>query len=217
VYDDIERATALLEEAGFTKDGDQWMKPNGDPFELTLKAASGFSAWRVGTNEATRQLNNFGIDAEFSPVQVSTYLSTTLPNGDFDIGASFVGQQVIHPVTDLETAFFGYPSFGPPDINAPEEYAVPMPVGDASGSEETVNARDLLSQIKPTSGEESQSLIKRLSWAYNQTMPTYVVFSSSGFSFLNTENWTAPSEDSMTTEVQYPTTFMLHKGQIQAK
>ncbi|MFC6723396.1 ABC transporter substrate-binding protein [Halobium palmae] len=216
-YDDTQRATQLLKDAGFTKDGDQWMKPDGDPFQLTLKAASGFSAWRVGTNEATRQLNNFGIESEFKPVQVSTYLSDTLPNGDFDIGASFVGQQVIHPLTDLETAFYGYPSFGPPDIGTPNEFSVPMPVADPSGSEETVNVKDLIGQATSATGEESTSTIKQISWVYNQTVPTYVVFSSYGYSFLNTDNWTTAPEDSLTTDVQYPVSFMLHKGQIQAK
>lgn len=214
-YDDTEQATALLEDAGFSREGGQWIKPNGEPFQLTLKAASGFTAWRVGTNEAARQLNEFGIDAEFEQEQVSTYLSNTLPNGDFDIGASFVGEMIIHPVTDLTSAFYGYESFSP-DIGTPEEFSVPMPVGDESGSEETVNVRELIREISSTSGEESSDLITQLSWVYNQTMPTFVVFTSYGFSFLNSEKWSSP-DDAITSEVAYPFEFMLAKGQIQAK
>ncbi|EMA37183.1 extracellular solute-binding protein family 5 [Halococcus hamelinensis 100A6] len=216
LYNDTKRATALLKEAGFTKNGEKWTKPNGDPFQLTLKSASGFSAWRVGTNEATRQLNEFGIDAEFTPVQNSTYLSNTLSNGDFDIGASFVGQQILHPLTDLETSFYGYPSFAP-DIGTPDEFSVPMPVANPSGSTKTVNVRDLISRITSTSGQKSQDLIKRLSWVYNQTMPTYVVFTSYGYSFLNTDNWTVPPEDAATNGVSYPVALMMHKGQVRAK
>jgi peptide/nickel transport system substrate-binding protein len=33
---DLEAATELLEKAGFTKDGNQWMKPDGTPFEIRL-------------------------------------------------------------------------------------------------------------------------------------------------------------------------------------
>ena len=33
---DIEAATELLEKAGFSKDGNQWMKPDGTPFEIRL-------------------------------------------------------------------------------------------------------------------------------------------------------------------------------------
>jgi peptide/nickel transport system substrate-binding protein len=215
MYNDTQKATSLLKDAGFSKEGGQWIKPGGDPFKLTLKAASGFSAWRVGTNEATRQLKEFGINAEFAPIEVSTYLAKTLPNGDFDIGASFVGEQILHPLPDLQTAFYGYSSFHP-DIGTPEKFSVPMPVANPSGSTETVNVKDLIGQITSTSGEESQKLIKQLSWVYNQTMPTYVVFSSRGFSFLNSSNWSAPS-DAQTGDVSYPVAFMMHKGQIQAK
>src|SRR5690606_16227954 len=46
---DLEAAAALLEAAGFTKQGNQWMQPNGEPFAFTLTTFTEGVINRMGT------------------------------------------------------------------------------------------------------------------------------------------------------------------------
>ncbi|GAB3686620.1 hypothetical protein GCM10028857_18960 [Salinarchaeum chitinilyticum] len=213
-YDDTEQAVTLLEEAGFSRDGGNWYEPSGDRFQIDLVSTSGFASWRDATNEASRQLGEFGIETEFIAEQNSTYLSNTLPNGDFDIAPSFLGMAgIFHPLPHLNSGFFGFPQYDP-GFNPSEEYSVPMPVGDAEGSTETVNVNEVLDQIRTSSGEDANSAITRAAWVFNQTMPTYPIFSARGYMYLDTNNWEANME-SPVTNTYYPLEMLLHNGDIQ--
>jgi peptide/nickel transport system substrate-binding protein len=78
-----EAATQLLERAGFTKQGDQWMKPDGTPFSITLLVEGDQRPvmTRAGTM-IVQQWRQFGIDAK-----TQAYPSDFFPrveSGDFE-------------------------------------------------------------------------------------------------------------------------------------
>ncbi|WP_435146108.1 ABC transporter substrate-binding protein [Halobaculum sp. P14] len=214
-YDDKEKAAQLLRDAGYTKESGTWMKPNGEKFSITLKAPSGFGSWRTSTNTATSQLQEFGIDASFKSETIATFLSQTLPSGNFEIAAAFNGNRILHPLPTLKSEFEGSPVLQP-TYNYPAEFEVPMPVGNPDGSKETVNVNDLVDTASSTSGEEAVQALKKLSWTYNQTVPTYCAFSSQNYGYLNTANFEAPSEGPVTNVIN-PIAFMIHKGEVSAK
>lgn len=61
---DVEKAAALLEEAGWTKDGDLWKKPDGSDAAYELSFPSQFADWSAAGQDVAEQLNTFGIQIE---------------------------------------------------------------------------------------------------------------------------------------------------------
>ncbi|SHI98505.1 ABC transporter substrate-binding protein [Wenxinia saemankumensis] len=83
---DIDAATTLLEQAGFTKDGNTWMTPEGEPFEFTINTFSEGVINRLGTIIA-QQWSQQGI--EVTPLADPQIFGTTLPLGDFDVATAW--------------------------------------------------------------------------------------------------------------------------------
>ncbi|MCT7378463.1 ABC transporter substrate-binding protein [Chelativorans salis] len=83
---DVEAATELLEAAGFTKQGNQWMMPNGEPFAFTLNTFQEGVINRMGTMIA-QQWSQQGIQvtAEADP---EIYRST-LPLGQYEAATAW--------------------------------------------------------------------------------------------------------------------------------
>ncbi|WP_309085600.1 ABC transporter substrate-binding protein [Chelativorans sp.] len=83
---DIQAATELLESAGFTKQGNQWMMPNGEPFAFKLTTFSEGVINRMGTMIA-QQWSQQGIQvtAEADP---EIYRST-LPLGTYEAATAW--------------------------------------------------------------------------------------------------------------------------------
>ncbi len=77
---DIEAANALLESAGFTKQGNQWMTPDGEPFEFTIKTFTEGVINRMGTIIA-QQWSQQGI--QVTPEADPQIFAQTLPLGDY--------------------------------------------------------------------------------------------------------------------------------------
>lgn len=65
-----ERAAALLERAGFERDGDAWLTPSGDRFELELLTTIDDSAFE---RTIASQLEAFGIDASYHAAENANY------------------------------------------------------------------------------------------------------------------------------------------------
>jgi peptide/nickel transport system substrate-binding protein len=76
-------ATELLERAGFKKEGDQWMKPDGTPFSITLLVEGGQRPvmTRAGTMIA-QQWRQFGIDAKTQAYPTDFF--PRIETGDFE-------------------------------------------------------------------------------------------------------------------------------------
>ena len=83
---DLDAAAALLEAAGFTKNGNQWMKPDGTPFTFTIKTFTEGVINRLGTDIA-QQWTQAGVTvtAEADPV----IYSQDLPLGTYDTATAW--------------------------------------------------------------------------------------------------------------------------------
>ncbi|WP_196258081.1 ABC transporter substrate-binding protein [Pelagibacterium limicola] len=77
----LEAAAELLEDAGFTRQGNDWYTPNGERFAFTLKTFESGVINRFGTM-AAQQWTQAGVqvDVEVDPV----IFPTSMPLGDFD-------------------------------------------------------------------------------------------------------------------------------------
>ncbi|MGF1623535.1 MAG: ABC transporter substrate-binding protein [Alphaproteobacteria bacterium] len=82
---DPEAAAELLQSAGFTQDGDEWLTPDGEPFRIRLMVEGDTRPvmTRAGTMIA-QNWRQFGIDAEI--VTVGPEIFNRLRLGDYDVG-----------------------------------------------------------------------------------------------------------------------------------
>ncbi|MGZ9810152.1 ABC transporter substrate-binding protein [Pseudoroseicyclus sp. H15] len=83
---DLDAAATLLESAGFTQDGGDWMTPDGEPFEFTLNTFSDGVINRMGTMIA-QQWTQAGVEvtAQADP----QIFADTLPLGDFEVATAW--------------------------------------------------------------------------------------------------------------------------------
>jgi peptide/nickel transport system substrate-binding protein len=83
---DIQAATELLEAAGFTKQGNRWMQPNGEPFAFTINTFTEGVINRMGTIIA-QQWSQQGI--EVTPQADPQIYAQTLPLGDYEAATAW--------------------------------------------------------------------------------------------------------------------------------
>jgi peptide/nickel transport system substrate-binding protein len=81
---DQEQATALLEEAGWTKDGDVWTMANGEEASFELSFPAEFADWSAAGADVAEQLTNFGIRCEPRAVTFTQH-EIDVNQGNFDI------------------------------------------------------------------------------------------------------------------------------------
>jgi peptide/nickel transport system substrate-binding protein len=83
---DIQAATELLEAAGFTKQGNQWMTPEGEPFAFTIKTFTEGVMNRFGTMVA-QQWSQQGI--QVTPEADPQIFAQTLPLGNYEAATAW--------------------------------------------------------------------------------------------------------------------------------
>lgn len=103
---DQEGATALLEEAGWTKEGDVWIMNNGEEARFELIFPAEFADWSAAGQDLADQLTNFGIIIE--PLAVTfTQQPIDVDEGNFDLAIRGWGSSNNpHPHFSFRQAFF---------------------------------------------------------------------------------------------------------------
>jgi peptide/nickel transport system substrate-binding protein len=103
---DVDAATALLEEAGWTKDGDTWTMSNGEEAKFELIFPAEFADWSAAGQDLAEQLTNFGITVEPRAVTY-TQVPIDVDKGNFELGIQGWGSSTNpHPHFSYTTAFF---------------------------------------------------------------------------------------------------------------
>ena len=70
---DLEKAAELLEESGWSKKGDKWVDENGESPEIKVAGVGEYAAYVVIGEAATNMLNEFGLNAVFTPKEAAAY------------------------------------------------------------------------------------------------------------------------------------------------
>ncbi len=103
---DPEAAAALLEEAGWSKDGDVWLKPDGEQAVYELLFPAEFADWSAAGQDAAEQLTTFGIQIEPRAV-THTQQPIDVNQGNFDIAIRGWGSSANpHPHYSFAQAFY---------------------------------------------------------------------------------------------------------------
>ena len=103
---DLDKATALMEEAGWTKDGDTWTDPDGKPAEYELIFPAEFADWSAAGTNAAEQLTAFGLNVSPRPITY-TQIGTDVTDGKFQMAIQGWGSSTNpHPHYSYVGAFF---------------------------------------------------------------------------------------------------------------
>jgi peptide/nickel transport system substrate-binding protein len=103
---DLEKAAAMLQEAGWTKDGEIWMKPDGTEATYDLVTSAEFADHSASAANVAEQLNAFGFNISVQPVTF-TQIGVDIDQGKFQLALrSWGSSSNPHPRFSFETAFF---------------------------------------------------------------------------------------------------------------
>ena len=98
---DPDKATGMMEDLGFEKDGEVWVSPEGERMEYELGAPAEFADWSAAAKNLADQLTKFGIKMTVRTVTFTQW-QPRLQNGQFEMGIEAWGQGKPHPVYSFE-------------------------------------------------------------------------------------------------------------------
>jgi len=194
-----DKATQLLNEAGYSKDGGTW-KMDGSPVSLPVTVPAGWSDWVAATQTVVDQLNQFGFDANVD-AQGGSFWSNT-GSGDFVLTAWWWllgGVRGSHPY-----------------FNASHQF-------DASGSGVTYNyeapddVNSKVEQLSTTTDEsEITSLVQDLAMHSNTDLPILPVTEKLDQTFVNNERLDVPEANSEKYQTKWPQAWLVRNGDLKA-
>ncbi|HLU35343.1 MAG TPA: ABC transporter substrate-binding protein [Thermomicrobiales bacterium] len=165
---DPQRATALLEEAGWTKPGDVWLTPEGREAEYEITWPSEYPDWSAAGNDATEQLNDFGFRISSYPVTAEQQ-PIDVDQGRFDLAiVGWGNSNNPHPHFSYTQAFFTHNTLA--INNGGEGTGFPLVQETADGEE--VNLEELtISSARGMDTEAQRADIAVIAKVYNDLLP----------------------------------------------
>jgi peptide/nickel transport system substrate-binding protein len=161
---DPDKATSMLENLGFEKDGGVWVSPEGERMEYELGAPAEFADWSAAAKNLADQLTKFGFKTTVRTVTFTQWLPR-LQNGQFEMGIEAWGQGQPHPVYSFE-----YPLL----TNNVAASGGGMSY-DLTQDTESFGAVDLEKLIIQTASgldvEEQKATVTKLSKIFNELLP----------------------------------------------
>ncbi|WP_224338068.1 ABC transporter substrate-binding protein [Haloprofundus halobius] len=144
---DTDRAAELLEEAGYSEDGDGWVDENGNSLEVPIKVPSGFSDWVSAAETIVSNLNDFGVASEMITRENGAYFGTDLPDGDFVVACEgWASYDHVYPYFHFDHIYTGGSTSLQSVANFPEEYEV-SPLHDDIREGGTVDPTELIDSL----------------------------------------------------------------------
>lgn len=104
---DPDKASSMMEDLGFEKDGGVWVSPEGERMEYELGAPAEFADWSAAAKNLSDQLTKFGIKTTVRTVTFTQWEPRVL-DGQFELGIQAWGQGQPHPVYSFEHPLITY-------------------------------------------------------------------------------------------------------------
>jgi len=174
---DVAKAEALLTEAGWTKSGDAWTTPDGQPASFELMFPSEFADWSASGVDLAQQLTDFGIQVEARAITY-TQVPIDIDKGNFQLAIhAWGGSNNPHPHFSYTTAFFDRNTLAV--NNGGEGIAFPLTqTTDATGEVDldalTVQAAEGLDEAA------QQADVTTIALAFNELLPKIPLFERYG-------------------------------------
>jgi peptide/nickel transport system substrate-binding protein len=191
-----EEAKRVLQEADYTKEGGNWITPDGNRVKIPIHCSADRGTWVAAARTVAGQLDDFGFKSALSADEPSSYWETYL-NGNFE---------------KTVMGFWGHPAARLPFFQLwlsllrkipgqachfpVEEASVPMPVGTPDGSTETLNLKKTIQEMERIDDEEQmKENVQTVAWAYNQTLPQLPLLQGVHQAAVTRDEWDLPPKD----------------------
>ncbi|WP_193103636.1 ABC transporter substrate-binding protein [Brachybacterium sp. FME24] len=175
---DLDKATSLLEEAGWTKDGDAWMTPEGNAAEYEIQFPQTYADWSASGKDIAEQLTAFGIsvtarglDDKQAPIDID--------KGDFQMAIQAWGSSAHpHPHFSFVQDLFLH-NIPIAKNQGGKGYAFPLQ--DVETSAGTVDLEALVAQSgEGLDVEEQKKNVSTVALAFNELLPIIPIFERYG-------------------------------------
>ena len=189
----LDTATQLLEEAGWTKDGDSWVTPNGQPAAFELSFPAEFADWSAAGQALADQLNQFGFQIEPRAVTYTQH-PIDVDQGNFDLAIRGWGSSNNpHPHFAFTEAFFTNNTLA--INNGGEGIAFPL---EQEIDGETVDLNELVVNSALGLDVDAQKAdVATMTKVYNTMLPKIPLFerygNNAGLEGVRVEAW--PADD----------------------
>lgn len=190
---DSAKAEAELTEAGFTKDGDKWLLPNGKPWKVTLQVVNGFTDWIAFGENVVSQLKEFGIDAQTKTSPDFDVYQAEMAEGKYEMGFWLLG--ITPSPFDVYSRIYGQTN-GWTILGNKLSHAAPGEGGNWMGGPETydvdgeqVNPGELTLSLRTATQDEMPDAIAKLAKITNQNLPVIQMWDYVNTQFFVTKNY----------------------------
>ena len=226
-----DRATQVLDEAGYSKDGDTWKDGNGSAIRLPLLVPSGWTDWITAAETVVDHLTEFGFKAEVDSRGFGTLQETIWPNSNFVLssgGWNAGPPQGALPYFSLRHMLiqnfrginYNYPAADSSRGGSSADVSVPD-IGDFGGDDAmTVNPSERLTELSQTNDDATaDEIVKEQAWVTNVDLPMIPIAEKQEQSFLTEDDWDIPenvSEDP-NAKVRWPPVHLPRRGKMNYK
>ncbi|WP_121743484.1 ABC transporter substrate-binding protein [Natronorubrum halophilum] len=212
-----DRATELLESAGFSKEGDTWVDEDGETLSFEFKVPAAWNEWVDASITFNEHLQDFGIETNLVTRDDSVYFGQDLyGDAGFDAAGFWWSDGWTYPYHSLD---WNLNSWDAQNVyNYPTSVDVP-PVGDPDGEAETVELAPELEALvgMDADGDDARQKIQKLAWIFNYDLPQLPIQEKIDQCFVSVENFKVVENSHPATSVQYPTTYLPRVGKLVAK
>lgn len=211
-----ERATTLLNEAGYSKQGGSWVGPDGNTVSLDVMIGN-WQGFKTGARTVNSQLDSFGFNTSFQSMPWAAYKKRSWEQMEHDVSFYYHNNWANHPVSYYRPNYPGGMRLALPanfrnDIEGwleegreqspltglPLEPTIPSEVGalEVSGSGETINIFETWDAINAAqSREETVKQLRKLARYWNYDLPHFHVFMWNNSWWGDTGNFDLPVDN----------------------
>lgn len=174
---DLEKAAALLQEAGWTKDGDSWTTQTGEPAAWEFSFPAEFADWSAAAQNFVEQMGAFGIQLEPRAVTYTQH-PIDVNQGNFEIAFRGWGSSSSpHPHFAFAADLFTHNTLAIRDGG--EGYGFPLTQTTESVGE--VDLEQLVIESAQGLDEEAQKAnIGTVAKAFNELLPIIPIYERYG-------------------------------------
>lgn len=213
-----DKATALLEEAGYSKQGGTWKDGSGNTLGGKYFTPAGWTDWTTMTQTAVSQLNEFGFDFTITSKPTNDWFGQ-YSGKNFQMGCFYWlpgGSRSAFPYFPLYYQLWATDIGGGHGYRekADSEQTIPA----RGGGETTLNPLDVVSKIaKQPDDDASRPFVQEAAWHNHIELPFLGLVSKFEQSWTTDDDWTTAPEDSANRQVKWPQWWWPHEGELQRK
>lgn len=212
-----DRATELLESAGFSKDGDTWVDEDGNALTFEFKVPAAWNEWVDASITFNQHLQDFGIETNLITRDDGVYFGDDL-YGDtgFDVAGFWWSDGWTYPYHTLN---WNLNSFDARNVyNYPKSVEVP-PKGEPNGDPETVELGPEFEELvgMDADGDAARQKIQKLAWIFNYDLPQLPIQEKVDQGFISTQDFKVVEDSDPDASVKYATTYLPRVGKLVAK